>query len=107
MREKILALVGESGCGKSVTSQAIMRLIGQKKHERVEGSIRFKGEELLTKTEKEMRRLRGNRLAMIFQDPMTSLNPAYTVGNQIAEVLKIHQHASNKEAWSHRHRHAS
>lgn len=97
---EIMALVGESGCGKSVTSQAIMRLIGDKKTEAIDGRIVFKGEELLDKSEEEMRYLRGDRIAMILQDPMTSLNPVYRVGEQIAEVPRIHQRTDKKSAWS-------
>jgi oligopeptide/dipeptide ABC transporter ATP-binding protein len=97
---EILAIVGESGCGKSVTSQAIMRLLGGRKSEKVDGEVWFKGENLLAKSEEEMRRLRGNRIAMIFQDPMTSLNPVYQIGRQIAEVSEIHKKKDKKTAWS-------
>lgn len=96
---EILALVGESGCGKSVTSQAIMGLIGRKRNEHVEGNIWFNGENLLDKSEDEMRALRGNRIAMIFQDPMTSLNPAHRIGRQIAEVSEVHERMDRKSAW--------
>ncbi|AJY74250.1 ABC transporter ATP-binding protein [Paenibacillus beijingensis] len=98
-RGEILGVVGESGCGKSVTSQAIMRLIGGRKNETVEGRIAFHGRDLLSLREEQMRQLRGNRLAMIFQDPMTSLNPVYTVGRQVAEVPEIHARASRRSAW--------
>jgi oligopeptide/dipeptide ABC transporter ATP-binding protein len=99
-RGEIMAIVGESGCGKSVTSQAIMRLIGQRKQEKIGGSIRFHGEDLLTYSEERMRKLRGNKIAMILQDPMTSLNPVYTVGRQVAEVPEIHEHGvGRKGAW--------
>jgi oligopeptide/dipeptide ABC transporter ATP-binding protein len=97
---EILAIVGESGCGKSVTSQAIMRLIGSKKNEKVEGEIQFLGGNLLELSEEAMRKLRGNRISMIFQDPMTSLNPAYKVGAQIAEVAQIHEKKPRKSAWA-------
>jgi oligopeptide/dipeptide ABC transporter ATP-binding protein len=96
---EILAIVGESGCGKSVMSQSILRLIGQKKSEMMSGEILYKGENLLEKSETEMRGLRGKEIAMIFQDPMTSLNPVYTVGSQIAEVPMIHEKADKKSAW--------
>ncbi|MFT9847739.1 ABC transporter ATP-binding protein [Aneurinibacillus sp. REN35] len=99
-RGEIMALVGESGCGKSVTSQAIMRLIGDRKHEEIGGSVRFKGANLLELSEAEMQILRGDRIAMILQDPMTSLNPAYRIGEQVAEVPRIHQKKDKKEAWS-------
>lgn len=97
---EILALVGESGCGKSVTSLSIMGLIGRKKNEIVQGEIILKGENLLEKTEEEKRKLRGTQMAMIFQDPMTSLNPVYTVGTQIAEMPIIHKNMDKKSAWN-------
>lgn len=98
-RGEILGIVGESGCGKSVTSQSILRLIGQKKHEEIEGEVIFDGKNLLELSEAEMRRLRGNQIAFIAQDPMTSLNPVYTVGNQIAEVPYVHEKLNKKKAW--------
>jgi len=85
-----VALVGESGSGKSVTSISIMRLVPQPPGKIVEGEILFHGENLLNKTEGEMRKIRGNRISMIFQEPMTSLNPAYRVGEQIMEALSLH-----------------
>jgi oligopeptide/dipeptide ABC transporter ATP-binding protein len=97
---EILAIVGESGCGKSVTSQAIMRLIGGKKNEKIDGEICFQGTNLLDMSEEAMRKLRGNRISMIFQDPMTSLNPVYKVGGQIAEVAQIHERKPKKSAWA-------
>ncbi|WP_082233145.1 ABC transporter ATP-binding protein [Halobacillus massiliensis] len=96
---EILAIVGESGCGKSVTSQSIMRLVGRKKSEEVTGEVLYNGENLMLKTEEEMRKVRGKDLSMIFQDPMTSLNPAYTVGTQIAEMPLIHERTGKKTAW--------
>ncbi|GIO05656.1 peptide ABC transporter ATP-binding protein [Brevibacillus reuszeri] len=84
-----LGIVGESGCGKSVTSLSIMRLLG-KNGRVVSGQVEFEGKDLLTLEEKEMRKIRGNRLAMIFQEPMTSLNPVLTIGRQIGEVLQLH-----------------
>jgi peptide/nickel transport system ATP-binding protein len=94
---KILGIVGESGCGKSVTSLAIMRLLPAKSV-RISGSISFEGRNLLDLPESAMRRLRGDRIAMIFQEPMTSLNPSYTVGSQIAETLTCHRGLSGREA---------
>lgn len=92
-----LAIVGESGSGKSVTTRAIMQLLST--NAVVEsGEIRFKGQNLLEKTDKEMQKIRGKEIAMIFQDPMTSLNPTKTIGNQVAEPLRKHQKISKKEA---------
>jgi oligopeptide/dipeptide ABC transporter ATP-binding protein len=85
-----LGLVGESGCGKSVTSLSIMRLVAPPGRI-VGGSVAFDGMDLLALSEDEMRRVRGDRIAMIFQDPMTSLNPVFTVGDQIAEAVQLHQ----------------
>ena len=92
-----LAIVGESGCGKSVTSMSILRLI-QSPPGRIAGSIRFEGQELLDLPEAAMRRIRGNDIAMIFQEPMTSLNPVLTVGRQITETLRLHQGLSARAA---------
>jgi peptide/nickel transport system ATP-binding protein len=85
-----LAIVGESGCGKSVTSMSLMRLVPEPPG-RVAGSIRFAGNELLQLSEREMRAIRGDDISMIFQEPMTSLNPVLTVGRQISETLRMHQ----------------
>ncbi len=93
-----LAVVGESGCGKSVTSLSIMRLIPWPPGKIVEGEILFDGESILDKTEAEMQRIRGNDISMIFQEPMTSLNPVYTVGFQISEALQLHQGLSSQQA---------
>jgi peptide/nickel transport system ATP-binding protein/oligopeptide transport system ATP-binding protein len=93
-----LGLVGESGCGKSVTASAIMRLIPQPPGRIAGGQILFDGTDLLTFSEKQMRGIRGNRISMIFQEPMTSLNPVYTVGDQVAEVIQLHQKLKRKEA---------
>ena len=86
-----LAIVGESGCGKSVTALSVLRLIASPPGRTVSGSIRFAGRDLLALSEAEMRRVRGNEISMIFQEPMTSLNPVMTVGRQIAETLILHQ----------------
>jgi len=91
-----LGVVGESGCGKSVTALSILRLIPVPPGKVVGGEILFKGRNLLELTEEEMRKIRGNRISMIFQEPMTSLNPVFTVGNQIQETLKLHQGLSKK-----------
>src|SRR5256714_2452942 len=85
---ELLGLVGESGCGKSITALSLMRLVGQP-GKIVGGEIWFAGENLLKATDERMSEIRGDRLAMIFQDPMTSLNPVYTVGEQIAEALRL------------------
>ena len=96
---KTLAVVGESGCGKSVTALSVMRLIPWPPGKIVEGQIVFDGEPLLEASEARMRQIRGNDIAMIFQEPMTSLNPVFTVGNQIVEAVKLHQKKSGSEAW--------
>jgi len=92
-----LGLVGESGCGKSVTALSVMRLIPPQSGRIAKGSITFNGQDLATLTEEEMRRIRGNRMAMIFQEPMTSLNPVFRIGHQIAEAFQLHRNLSRKE----------
>jgi peptide/nickel transport system ATP-binding protein len=92
-----LGLVGESGCGKSVTALSVMRLL-PKNGRVVAGAVRFDGQDLLTLSETEMRAIRGNRIAMIFQEPMSSLNPVHTIGAQIAESVRIHKDASRGAA---------
>ena len=89
-RGETFGLVGESGCGKSVTCLSILRLVPQPAGQIVEGEILLEGSDLLKKSEGEMRRIRGSRVSMILQDPMTSLNPVFTVGDQVMEGLKIH-----------------
>jgi oligopeptide transport system ATP-binding protein len=99
-RGETLGIVGESGCGKSVTSLSIMRLIPNPPGKIVGGQILFDGEDLVQMSEEEMRHIRGNRIAMIFQDPMTSLNPVLTIGRQITESLELHMKLSKREATS-------
>jgi oligopeptide/dipeptide ABC transporter ATP-binding protein len=84
-------LIGETGCGKSVTALSVMRLITEPPGKIMKGTILFKGKDLLKKTEKEMQKIRGNEISMIFQEPMTALNPVYNVGEQIAEVIVLHE----------------
>ena len=96
---KTLCVVGESGSGKSVTALSVMRLIEFAGGLIAEGEALFDGEDLVRKTQNEMLRIRGDRITMIFQDPMTALNPVFTVGEQIAESLRTHKGLSDKEAW--------
>src|SRR6516165_6060818 len=91
-----VAIVGESGSGKSVTANSILRLIPEPPG-KIAGRIRFEGEDLLALSERAMRNIRGNRISMVFQEPMTSLNPVLTVGGQIAETLRLHQRLGRKE----------
>jgi len=95
---EILGIVGESGCGKSVTSLSIMKLIPQPPGKITNGEIWLNGENLVQASEKRMREIRGNEVAMIFQEPMTSLNPLFTIGNQLIEGIRIHKKMSKKEA---------
>ncbi|MDY0093604.1 MAG: ABC transporter ATP-binding protein [Candidatus Vecturithrix sp.] len=99
-RGEVLGIVGESGCGKSVTAQSIMKLIPQPPRKIVQGEILFDGQNLVNFSLQQMRRIRGNRIAMIFQEPMTSLNPVYTIGDQIAEMIALHQKVGKRESWN-------
>jgi len=96
---KTLGIVGESGSGKSITSLSILRLLQEPVGKVVGGEVIFKGENLLDKTKKQMMQIRGNNVSMIFQEPMTSLNPTLTCGEQIAESVRIHQKLGRKAAW--------
>ncbi|CAL7918066.1 ABC transporter domain-containing protein [Fusobacterium necrophorum subsp. funduliforme] len=93
-----LGLVGETGAGKTTTALGIMRLVPNPPGKIIGGEIIYEGENLLKLSEEEMRKIRGNKISMIFQDPMTSLNPVMTVGEQIAEVIQIHENTSTEEA---------
>ena len=95
-----LAVVGESGCGKSVTAMSILRLVPEPPA-RIAGAISFQGKDLLALTDREMRRIRGNDISMIFQEPMTSLNPVLTIGRQLGETLRLHQGLDRKAADAH------
>ncbi len=99
-RGKTIGLVGESGSGKSVTSLATMGLIPMPPGEISSGRILFHGDDLLNKSEKYMRQIRGNRISMIFQEPMTALNPVFRIGSQVAEVLRLHKGMTRKQAWN-------
>ncbi len=99
-RGETFALVGESGCGKSVTALSVMRLIPSPPGDIVGGRILFNGRNLLELNEKRMRAIRGNKIAMIFQEPMTSLNPVYTIGEQIVEAIQLHQKKTVEQAWA-------
>jgi peptide/nickel transport system ATP-binding protein len=94
-----VGLVGESGCGKSVTALSLMRLVRPPGRIEPGSVIEFQGKNLVTLDEKSMRELRGERVAMVFQEPMTALNPVFKVGDQIAEVVRIHKGGSKQEAW--------
>ncbi len=93
-----VALVGESGCGKSVTAMSIMRLVAPP-GKITGGEVRFKGKDLASISERDMRHVRGNDIAMVFQEPMTSLNPVFKIGAQVAEAIRVHRKVSKHEAW--------
>jgi oligopeptide/dipeptide ABC transporter ATP-binding protein len=95
---EVLAVVGESGSGKSVTALSIMRL--HPRSTRISGTVRFDGRDVLTLGDEEMRRVRGSEIAMIFQDPMTALNPVFSVGEQIVEAIRIHSSVTKEQAWA-------
>ena len=97
-RGEMLGIVGESGCGKSVTSQSILRLYDEKRLAVYSGEVRFEGKNLFELSEKEMQDIRGEKISMVFQDALSSLNPVFTVGNQIMESLMIHRKISKQEA---------
>ncbi|GAA0341553.1 ABC transporter ATP-binding protein [Bacillus carboniphilus] len=97
---EVLGIVGESGCGKSVTSLSIMKLIPNPPGKIVGGEILIEGRDLVKASERVMRNIRGNDIAMIFQEPMTSLNPLFTVGNQLIEGIRLHKKTTKKEAWN-------
>ncbi|OON93610.1 MAG: peptide ABC transporter ATP-binding protein [Candidatus Epulonipiscioides saccharophilum] len=96
---EVVGLVGESGSGKSITCMSIMKLL-QHPGKIKKGEVLFKGKDLVTKTAKEMRSIQGDEISMIFQDPMTALNPVYTIGNQMIEVIRAHRKVSKKEAYN-------
>ena len=95
--KKTVALVGESGCGKSVTAKSILRLM-DRRNSKIEGRIEFLGENLLNKSEEDLRKIRGREISMIFHEPMTSLNPALRIGYQMDEVFKTHFNMNKEEA---------
>lgn len=96
---KTVGIVGESGCGKSVTAMSIMRLLPQPSGKVLGGEIHFKGEDLLHASDKRMREVRGGEIGVIFQEPMSALNPVHRIGRQVAEVFRIHKKMSKKDAW--------
>lgn len=97
-RGKVLGIVGESGSGKSVTAYSIMQIL-EKTGKIVSGSIKVDGKELVGVSEKEMKKIRGNKISIIFQDPMTSLNPTYTIGHQLMEAIRLHTNRNRKQAY--------
>jgi peptide/nickel transport system ATP-binding protein len=97
-QSQTVGLVGESGCGKSVTAHSILRLVPDPPGKIINGKIHFEGQNLLDLSQKEMRAVRGKQISMVFQEPMTSLNPVFTVGNQIIESLRLHENMNLKEA---------
>lgn len=96
---RTLGIVGESGCGKSVTAMSMIRLLPQPAGRILQGSVKFKGEELTQASAKRMRKIRGNEIGVIFQEPMTALNPVHRIGKQLMECFFLHQRISKKKAW--------
>jgi peptide/nickel transport system ATP-binding protein len=96
---KTLGIVGESGCGKSVTAMSLIRLLPQPAGRILQGTVKFKGEDLTQATAKRMRKIRGNEISVIFQEPMTALNPVHRIGKQMTECFLLHQRISRKKAW--------
>ena len=94
-----LGLVGESGCGKTMTSLSLLRLVPKPAGKIVKGEILLEGEDLLLKSEDEMRMIRGKKISMVLQDPMSSLNPVFTIGNQVQEAIRIHQRLKGRQLW--------
>ena len=94
-----VGMVGESGCGKSVTALSLLRLVDPPGRIEPGSRIEFEGRDLLSLDEEGIRRIRGNRIAMVFQEPMTALNPVFTIGDQVAEVARVHANASRRAAW--------
>jgi len=99
-RGEALGIVGESGCGKSVTASSVMRIVPEPPGRIVGGHVYFHGEDLIRLSQKEMRRIRGSKIAMIFQEPMTSLNPVFTIGDQIAEMFTLHKGMNKKNGMA-------
>ncbi|MGQ0539446.1 MAG: ABC transporter ATP-binding protein [Gemmatimonadaceae bacterium] len=95
-----VGMVGESGCGKTVTGHALLRIVDPPGRIGSDGRVVFEGRDLLALSEREMQRVRGRRMAMVFQEPMTALNPVFTIGDQIAEVLRVHERAPRRAAWT-------
>ncbi len=98
--QEIIAVVGESGCGKSVTQMSVMQIVQSPPGKIIGGEVLYRGKDLLKLTSEEMRAVRGAEIAMIFQEPMTALNPVITVGKQLTEVIRAHSHMNKKEAWA-------
>ncbi|TIX58922.1 MAG: ATP-binding cassette domain-containing protein, partial [Mesorhizobium sp.] len=99
-RGETIAIVGESGSGKSVTARTVMGLLSRRATVSPRSSVEYDGQDILKFPESARRKLRGNRISMIFQEPMSSLNPIYTVGSQIVEAIRVHRKVSRKEAWA-------